>query len=205
MIVWLTREQTPSARAFKGGGSSVIPTVCPCPGLPSPDRHSLAAMCPWPGPGWPKQGTWARASLALSRGGRAAAWRGLSRGRRVWRGRGDPDLPAFHPPQCSCARVSWSGVGPGRRSGGGTQKTPCGQGNLGRGRPGARPVSLACSQSPQQPLVPRQSHLKGKRLRGEESPRSRSPRERRVERKEAGATDRRREDNRAAPCWDGRD
>lgn len=57
VTVWLTGEQTPSARAFKAGGSSVIPTVRLCPGLPSPHRHSLAAMCPWPGPGWAKPGT----------------------------------------------------------------------------------------------------------------------------------------------------
>lgn len=51
-----------------------------------------------------------------------------------------PDLPAFHPSQCSCAHASWSGVGPGRRSGDGTRKTPCGLGNLERGQPRATSV-----------------------------------------------------------------
>jgi hypothetical protein len=45
---------------------------------------------------------------------------------------GDPNLPASHPPRCSYDHVSWSGVEPGHQSAGGTQKTPCGLGNLER-------------------------------------------------------------------------
>lgn len=117
----------------------------PCPRLPSLHPQACcqvpilalvgANQAPEQGPAW----------LSLGKGGQLAQ-RGLSRGRRVWWGRGGPDLPAFRPRRCSCARASWSGVGPGHQSGGGTRKTPCGQGNLGRQEPRARPVSLVCSQ-----------------------------------------------------------
>lgn len=144
MTVWLSREQTPSPRALRAGGSSVIPAVHVPGCLPSTGQ----ARCQVPTPALvgtnqaPEQGP---AWSSLGKGGQLAQ-RGLSSGRRVRWGRGGPDLPAFRPPRCSCARASWSGVGPGHQSGGGTRKTPCGQGNLGRQEPGARPVSLVCSQ-----------------------------------------------------------